>query len=148
LVKNKKVDLLGKAVQLIKKNGVIAGIAGHNLDVVMNCEEAAVNPDFYMKTFNSKQYWSAGPMPRNDSVWEETPQKTLEYMQEVDRPWIAYKVLGAGAIHPSQGFQYAYQNGADHLCVGMFDFQVEEDVQLARQALERARLRNRPWSPV
>ena len=146
LVKNKQVDVLGQAVQSIKKHGVIAGIAGHNLEVVMTCEEAAINPDFYMKTFNSKHYWSAGPMPRQDSVWEETPQKTLEYMQEVDRHWIAYKVLGAGAIHPREGFQYAYQNGADFLCVGMFDFQVEEDAQLARQALEKTRLRNRPWA--
>ena len=140
-----RVDLLGKAVEFTRKNGVVAGIAGHSLEVAKACEKAKVNPDFYMKTFNSKKYWSAGPMPRLDSVWEETPQETAAFMQEVDKPWIAYKVLGAGAIHPNEGFRYAYQNGADFLCVGMFDFQVAEDVQIALNALDRAKQRERQW---
>jgi hypothetical protein len=66
-------------------------------------------------------------------------------MQELDTPWIAYKVLGAGAIHPREGFQYAYQSGADFICAGMFDFQIAEDVEWARAALEKTRQRNRPW---
>lgn len=144
-VKNGKVELLGKAVQFIKKQGVIAGLAGHNLDVIKASERAELGPDFYMKTFNSKRYWSAGVPERNDSVWEETPQETASLMQELDTPWIAYKVLGAGAIHPREGFQYAYQNGADFICAGMFDFQVAEDANWARVALEKARQRNRPW---
>jgi len=35
--------------------------------------------------------------------------------------------------HTREGFDYAVQNGADFLCVGMFDFQVQEDVQIARK---------------
>ncbi len=66
-------------------------------------------------------------------------------MEQVDRPWVAYKVLGAGAIHPVQGFRYAFQNGADFICVGMFDFQVAEDVTLAREAAGKSRSRRRPW---
>ena len=145
LVKRNKVDVLAKAVQLIKGQQVIAGVAGHSLQVPMACEKAGVKPDFYMKTFNIKQYWSAGPPNRLDSVWEETPQETMAFMQEVEVPWIAYKVLGAGAIHPREGFQYAFQNGADFLCLGMFDFHVAEDVELAHSALEKSRIRNRPW---
>ena len=80
-----------------------------------------------------------------DSVWEETPEETKAFMQEVEKPWIAYKVLGAGAIHPREGFQYDYQSGADFLCVGMFDFQVAEDVELARLALAKSRQRTREW---
>jgi len=146
LVNQGKVALLGEAVAQIKKLGVVAGVAGHSLEVVKACERANVAPDFYMKTFNSKRYWSAGPMPRLDSVWEETPEETQALMEEVERPWIAYKVLGAGAIHPREGFQYAFQHGADFLCVGIFDFQVAEDVELARFALEKSRLRNRAWA--
>jgi hypothetical protein len=66
-------------------------------------------------------------------------------MTDVEIPWIAYKVLGAGAIHPDQGFRYAYENGADFLCVGMFDFQVAEDVQIARRAIALAQSRPRSW---
>ena len=79
------------------------------------------------------------------SMTAETPEKTKAFMQEVEKPWIAYKVLGAGAIHPRQGFAYAFQHGADFICVGMFDWQVEEDVGLAKLAIERAKYRNRDW---
>jgi len=140
-----RIDLLGEAVDFIRRQGVVAGIAGHNLAVHQACEQARLQPDFYMKTFNSKRYWSAGPMPRNDSVWEETPEETRNFMADVNIPWIAYKVLGAGAIHPEQGFRYAYESGADFLCVGMFDFQVAENVEIARRALAAARARPRAW---
>ena len=145
-VEDGRVQALGEAVEFIKRQGVVSGIAGHNIAVHRTCEEAGLNPDFYMKTFNSKQYWSAGPMPRNDSVWEETPEQTRAFMAEVDRPWIAYKVLGAGAIHPEQGFRYAFEGGADFICVGMFDFQVAEDVEIARRAVTRACVRQRAWA--
>lgn len=145
LVEQNKVEVLGKAIDLIKRKGAVAGVAGHALGVVKACEQAKLAPDFYMKTFNSKRYWSAGPVPRHDSVFEETPEETKAFMEGVDRTWVAYKVLGAGAIHPAQGFRYAFQNGADFICVGMFDFQVAEDVTLAREAVDRSRSRRRPW---
>ncbi len=140
-----KVDELGKAVDMMKRNGLVSGIAGHAIAVHQAVERAGIKPDFYMKTFNSKQYWSAGPQPRRDSVWEETPEETRQFMAGVDRPWIAYKVLGAGAIHPKEGFAYAFENGADFIVVGMFDFQVAEDVELARAAIAKARDRQRKW---
>jgi hypothetical protein len=140
-----KVALLGEAVQAIKARGLIAGIGGHSLEVAKSCEAAGIKPDFYMKTFNSKRYWSAGPMPRNDSVWEETPEETKAFMEKLSRPWIAYKVLGAGAIHPREGFRYAFYNGADFVCAGMFDFHIQEDAAFAREAIEKAKSRPRAW---
>ena len=140
-----QVESIGEIVEYIRDAGVPAGVAAHDLKVVMACEERKVNPDFYMKTINSKNYWSAGPMPRKDSVWAETPEETIAYMEKVDKPWIGYKVLGAGAIQPRQGFQYALENGADFLCVGMFDFQVDEDAAIARATLEKLGDRKRPW---
>ena len=44
-----------------------------------------------------------GSMPRHDSVFDETPDKTIEFMRANKQPWIAYKVLGAGAIKPLDG---------------------------------------------
>ena len=103
-VERGQVDILAKAVDHIRELGVTGGIAAHNLASVQAYESAGINADFYMKTINSKQYWSAGPMPRNDSVWAETPEETIAFMKNVTRPRIGYKVLGAGAIHPRKVF--------------------------------------------
>jgi hypothetical protein len=111
----------------------------------MACEEAGLDFDFYMKTLHSHKYWSAEKQPENDNIWSKTPEKTIEFMKKVDKPWIAYKVMAAGAIHPRNAFKYAYENGADFICAGMFDFQVREDVLLAKDALSGMASRQRPW---
>ena len=60
-VKGGRVDLLGKAVEFIKSQRVLAGIGGHSLEVPMAVEKAGIQPDFYMKTLHHDKYWSATP---------------------------------------------------------------------------------------
>ena len=84
-------------------------------------------------------------MPRHDSVWAETPQETIEFMKTVKKPWIGFKVLGAGAIQPKEGFEYAFDNGADFICVGMFDFQVNADARIVSGLFSKGIDRPRPW---
>ncbi len=144
-VANHRVDLLAKAIEFIKQNGAIAGIGGHSVEVPMAFEKAGINVDFYMKTLHSHQYWSAERQPENDNIWSKTPEKTIEFMKTVTKPWIAYKVMAAGAIHPKDAFTYAYEGGADFICAGMFDFQVREDVLLAKGILSSSLNRQRPW---
>ena len=69
----------------------------------------------------------------------------MRFFSELERPWMAYKVLAAGAIPPRAGFQHAFANGADFCVVGMFDFQVAENVALANQVLAETKNRERAW---
>ena len=89
--------------------------------------------------------WFDGGKGWYDNMWRINPEETIEFMKTVEKPWIAFKVLAAGAIPPRDGFAHAFDNGADFIAVGMFDFQVKEDCDLARAAIARAQTRPRPW---
>lgn len=144
-VRQGKTELLGKVVDYVRERGLVAGIGGHELAVVVACEKMGIQPDFYMKTFHSKNYWSAEHAREHDNIWCRKPEETIEVMKKVTVPWIAFKTLAAGAIHPRVGFEYALKNGADFLCVGMFDFQVTEDVLIFNKLFAKGIERERPW---
>ncbi|HYG34763.1 MAG TPA: hypothetical protein VEC99_08270, partial [Clostridia bacterium] len=80
-----------------------------------------------------------------DNYWCMDPKETIAYMSEVKRPWIAYKVLAAGAIRPQAGLQYAFENGADFAAVGMFDFQIAENVAVTSKVITATQNREREW---
>lgn len=149
-----RVDKTEKIIDTIKGFGIIAGTAAHSLNTVIDIDTAGVELDFYMKTLHTDNYWSKRRPDQNKSVidnyegdnyWSMMPKETIETFREIKTPWIAYKVLAAGAIHPNEGFEYAFANGADFACVGMFDFQVDEDVVIARKVVANNKTRTRGW---
>ena len=53
--------------------------------------------------------------------------------------------LAAGTISAKDGITYAFESGADFICLGMFDWQVTQDVDIAIKAVEKSKNRKRPW---
>lgn len=156
------MDVIAQMVELIKAQGIPAGVGGHSLNMPMECEKAKVGNDFFVKTFHMDRYWSATPndhraeydwmRPQSDdhnanfdNMWCNNPDETAAFMATVEKPWFAFKVMAAGAIPPRVAFPHAFRNGADFVVAGMFDFQVEEDVKIALEALRKTDERKRPW---
>jgi len=159
----KKQDNIVKAFEIMRKYDVPAGIGAHRLEPIEFCVREGLVPDFYIKTLHHDRYWSAHPKENrqymemfekesgehamyHDNMFCHDPERTAAFMQDVKVPWIAFKVLAAGAIPPEDGFRYAFQGGADFICVGMFDFQVDQDAELARKCVVGAKARKRPWA--
>lgn len=147
LAKAGKFDQMADALELIRRNGLPAGIGAHSLQTVMGAVDKGLRPDFWMKTLHNVKYWSARPGEKTcDNIWCEDPEAVVAYMRKLEQPWIAFKVLAAGAIQPKEGFRYAFESGADFICVGMYDFQIVEDVNLALDVLRGPLIRERMWT--
>jgi hypothetical protein len=152
------MDELGETLELMKKTGLPSGFGAHSIECPKACMKAGIQPDFFMKTYHSDDYFSATPReqriefqvdrpdPRNqDNMWDINPEATREWMAKFQKPWIAFKVMAAGAIPPEKAFRFAFQGGADFICAGMFDFQIAEDVSIVKKVLSETLDRSRPW---
>jgi hypothetical protein len=158
LVQAGVVERLAKAVELAKIHGLPVGVGGHSLQVPMTCEKHKIPCDFYVKTLHSDQYPSATPKPQRkefiwldggegwyDNMWCINPEETIAFMNTVTKPWLAFKVLAAGAIYPREAFPYAFKSGADFIAVGMMDFQIRENSELVAKVVRLSQKRERSW---
>jgi uncharacterized membrane protein YphA (DoxX/SURF4 family) len=144
----KDVKSFEEALDAMRKLGVPAGVGAHRLETVKFCVENGIVPDFWMKTFHRTNYWSARideGFNSKDNNFCTNPEEVAAYMEALEQPWIAFKILAAGALKPKDAFPHAFQNGADFICVGMYDFQIVDDVNLAVDILDTPIERKRPW---
>ncbi len=158
---NKKDNII-RAYEIMRKYDFPVGICAHRIEPIKFCEKEGLKPDFYMKTLHHDRYWSAHPRANrrfiemfekesedhaeyHDNMFCCDFEETIDFMQDVKVPWIAFKVLAAGAIDVMDGLRSAYAGGADFICLGMFDFQVQEDVALTCKAIAESTNRKRRW---
>lgn len=141
-------EKIGDALAAMRKMGVPSGIGAHRLETVQGCVERGILPDFWMKTLHHSNYWSAHPEAgyhSHDNLWCLNADEVVAFMETLEQPWIAFKILAAGAIRPKEAFPFAFRSGADFICVGMYDFQLVEDVNLVTSVLDAPLDRTRPW---
>lgn len=156
-VKEGHPELIARALEIIKMNALPSGVACHDLNVVKACEKLNAGAEYYIKTLHHHRYLTA-PKPgepgspgsdtdiaEHDNGWCRNPDETIAYMNTLDKPWVAFKVMAAGMIQPKDGFRYAYESGADFILAGILDFQLEEDAKLVNAILADLPKRTRPW---
>ncbi|MDP2889082.1 MAG: DoxX family protein [Bacteroidota bacterium] len=161
LVRDNKIEVIDEMINHIRQQGYTAGLGAHSVESLIVCADQGIIPDYYMKTMHHDQYWSAHPR-ENRVVFEVDgknyldhnrfhnnmfclfPEKVIDFVSKTTVPVMGFKVLAAGAIEPKDGFQWAYDNGADFICVGMFDFQVVSNVNIAIDCLNKSK-RTREW---
>jgi uncharacterized membrane protein YphA (DoxX/SURF4 family) len=162
LVRDNKIEVIGKMMDKIRSQHYTAGLAAHSVESLIACENIGIIPDYYMKTMHHDQYWSAHPrefrypfevdgkeyLDHNrfhNNMFCLFPERTVDFVSKAKVPVMGYKVLAAGAIEPKDGFKWAFDNGADFICVGMFDFQIVKDVNICLDVLNGQTERKREW---
>jgi uncharacterized membrane protein YphA (DoxX/SURF4 family) len=162
LVRDNELEIIDKMMNKIRKEGITAGLASHTVDSLIACEEQGIIPDYYMKTMHHDKYWSAHPIENrvpfevdgknhldhdrfHNNMFCLFPEKTTAFVERAKVPVMGFKVLAAGAIQPEDGFNWAFKNGADFICVGMFDFQIVNDVNVTIDTLNNLQGRTRKW---
>ncbi len=164
LIRDRYFDVIVKMIDRIRSQGYTAGLGAHHAESLILVEENGIVPDYYMKTMHHDRYWSAnnretrvpfyedtmGAIPDYhdnycNNMWDQFPERTNEFIKNTKVPVVGFKVLAAGAIHPKDGFKYAFVNGADFICVGMFDFQIVNDINICLSTLKDLNGREREW---
>ncbi|HNX57248.1 MAG TPA: DoxX family protein, partial [Prolixibacteraceae bacterium] len=161
LVRDHKIEVIHEMIEHIRAQGYTAGLAAHSVESLIACADEGIIPDYYMKTMHHDQYWSAHPREYrvpfevdgknyldhnrfHNNMFCLFPERTVDFVSKATVPVMGFKVLAAGAIEPKDGFKWAYDNGADFICVGMFDFQVVSNVNTAIDCIKNTQ-RTRPW---
>jgi len=134
-------DLIRRAVNTMRSFDVPVGVGCHDLRVVEYCEQANIRTDFYLKTFHHRNYPSS--IMNFDSHWCEDPDKVIEVFSKVEKPWIAFKVMAAGAIPPRDALNFTFTHGADFVVFGMFDFEIDENTRIMNEVLAQDSVQNR-----
>ncbi len=162
LVRDNKLEVIAGMLERIRSQGYTAGLGAHTVDALICCEENGIIPDYYMQTMHHDNYWSAHPRENrlafevdgrkytdhnrfHDNIFCLFPEKTVEFVNRTRVPVMGFKVLAAGALKPEDGFRWAFENGSDFICVGMFDFQIVNDVNITIDILKNLDNRNRGW---
>ncbi len=107
-------NVLQSWIEHIKEAGLPAGAAAHWPEIHPELERRKFPTDFYYQCMYNASKTS------DYSVAER--EKAVATIARLEKPVIAYKILGAGRLTASEGFEYAFNHikRKDGVCVGVY----------------------------
>ena len=109
-----RFDTLRSWVDRVKEAGLPAGCAAHNPEIHPELERRKFPTDFYYQCF----YY----VSRSEDYPAAEREKAVATILKIEKPVIAYKILAAGRLPASEGFEYAFNHirRKDGVCVGIY----------------------------
>jgi hypothetical protein len=107
-------DLLRSWIERIKEAGLPAGAAAHWPEIHPELERRGFPTDFYYQCLYN--------VSKSNDYSAAEREKAMATIAGLEKPVIAYKILAAGRLPASEGFEYAFNHIArkDGVCVGIY----------------------------
>jgi hypothetical protein len=118
-----QLDTLRSWVERIKDAGLPAGCAAHDPAIHPELERRKFPTDFYYQCF----YY----VSRSEDYPAAERERAVATVLKIDKPVIAYKILAAGRLPASEGFEYAFNHirRKDGVCVGIYAQQAIDQIR-------------------
>lgn len=148
LMREGKIRLALDNLRMFRDAGVLVGLGTHNHEVIDHVEDQGWDIDFYQCSFY-RSWFGLDRSRRGEFFEEEARQSMVRTIQNVSRPCIAFKVLGANrhchspaAVEHALQFAFANVKPSDVILVGMwhkYGDQVGENTEYVRRILAAER---------
>ena len=121
--KNGEINGLKALIDKIHNAGLIAGISTHRNSTVELCEARGYEIDTYVFPLNLRGY----VYPGYDG--DESVEDRVNLIQNVQKPFILMKTLGAGRISPIEGLKFVLKNSKsnDIITLGLGSIEEAEE---------------------
>jgi len=149
LFANGKLDEAPPAIEMIRKAGMPAGIAGHEPEV-HRWAASELDIDLHMCSYYNPSSRKESPESSSGaSEWfyERDRLKMVETIAGLSKPAIHYKVLAAGRNEPEETFDFVAEHlrPQDAVCIGIYDernpLMLRQDVESFERSLLAAQLK-------
>ena len=116
-------DVLLSWVKRIQAAGLPAGLAAHWPEIHPELERRGFPTDFYYQCC-----YNASKTSDYSAAERELAMATID---RIKKPVVAYKILGAGRVPASEGFEQAFNRikRKDGVCVGIFAYKAVDQIR-------------------
>jgi hypothetical protein len=129
-VNSGKWDVVRGWLELIKSQGLPAGMATHRVTTHLEAEDRGLPADFYHQC-----------LYRPDNYVPEGLKESLGTIEKLPKPVVAYKVLAAGRVSPKERLPYVFKRlkPKDGVCLGVFPKKRDEIAENSSLTLKLTR---------